>query len=358
MRAAVGPQLGVKASGGIRTLADVAGDDRRRREPHRHVGERRHPGRSYPEARAGLPPSPPCQIGAYLCYCHSIMERRIARGPGITTYCSSTCSTSVSSRSSCARPPRASSRASPACPPTGRGCPSRQLLHGFRHRHDRGPVARGRARRRRSAGAAPELPGVYARRRRASPKSPPRAWSTRCRASVPERWSPKPCTLAGHDQREWARIPLEIDAIAPFGSYMSRDAQLGRALARNRRACPARDAARALADGEQGRRRASDPHRVSRPRSVRPACASSPSLQDVPRPFSVVYQGGVSDTLSRACARCVAEPRGRAVEVALHRPPALVALEPQHREAVAGRRRTPCCTWQRSATAPSPDAAT
>ena len=35
------------------------------------------------------------------------------------------------------------------------------------------------------------------------------------------------CTLAGQVNALWARIPLEIDAIATFGGYMSRDANLG-----------------------------------------------------------------------------------------------------------------------------------
>ncbi len=48
MRATVGPDLGVKASGGIRVGREGARHDRGRRQPHRHVLDRRHPRRPRP----------------------------------------------------------------------------------------------------------------------------------------------------------------------------------------------------------------------------------------------------------------------------------------------------------------------
>jgi len=71
----------------------------------------------------------------------------------------------------------------------------------------------------------PELPGVYAVTPQLAEIASARVIDPlpreRARALVVDA-----CTLAGHINAMWARIPLEIDAIAVFGSYMSRDANL------------------------------------------------------------------------------------------------------------------------------------
>jgi len=71
----------------------------------------------------------------------------------------------------------------------------------------------------------PELPGVYAVTPQlaeiAAAKVIDPLPRERARALVAEA-----CTLAGHVNGMWARIPLEIDALAVYGGYMSRDANL------------------------------------------------------------------------------------------------------------------------------------
>ena len=63
-----------------------------------------------------------------------------------------------------------------------------------------------------------------------------------------------------------------------------------RTLPRRRRAIAPVDAARALANGDQGGRRERDARRRSADCTRSSGCASSPSLQDLPRPFSVVFR--------------------------------------------------------------------
>lgn len=96
-------------------------------------------------------------------------------------------------------------------------------------------------------------------------------------------------TLAGQINALWARIPLEIDAIATFGSYMSRDAYLAElSLGILVRARPATRRAHwrmaTKADGAGAIRtafRGLDPF-------VRARLVTD--LQALPRPFAVVFR--------------------------------------------------------------------
>jgi hypothetical protein len=88
---------------------------------------------------------------------------------------------------------------------------------------------------------------------------------------------------------EWARVPLEIESIAPFGSYMSRDPQLAElSLGIVVRARPATRRAHwrtaSKAEGANAIRIAF--------RNLNPFLKVRlvTSLQDVPRPFSVVFR--------------------------------------------------------------------
>ena len=96
--------------------------------------------------------------------------------------------------------------------------------------------------------------------------------------------------LAQRVNAEWTRNPLIIEAVAPFGAYMSRDPYLDELplglVVGNR---PASQRARwrtiGKAEGVQD-----DPRRLRRAQHLRPRCASSPDLVDLPRPFAVSYQ--------------------------------------------------------------------
>ena len=70
-----------------------------------------------------------------------------------------------------------------------------------------------------------ELPGVYAVGPRFAEIAGARVIDPLPRERARELIADA-CTLARQINALWARIPLEIDAIAPFGSYMSRDAHL------------------------------------------------------------------------------------------------------------------------------------
>ena len=97
------------------------------------------------------------------------------------------------------------------------------------------------------------------------------------------------CALAAVINADWARIPLEIDALAAFGSYMSRDSQLAElSLGVVVRARPATRRAHwrmsSKSDGAGAVRtafRELDPF-------VRVRLVTD--LSDVPRPFSVVFR--------------------------------------------------------------------
>jgi hypothetical protein len=97
------------------------------------------------------------------------------------------------------------------------------------------------------------------------------------------------CDLAAQINAEWTRIPLEIEAIAPFGSFMSRDPNLSElALGIVVRLRPATRRAHwrmsTKADGVTAIRSAfKDLDSFVRVRVVT-------DLQDVPRPFSVVFR--------------------------------------------------------------------
>ena len=77
--------------------------------------------------------------------------------------------------------------------------------------------------------------------------------------------------LARRVNAEWTRNPLLIEAVAPFGAYMSRDPYLDELplglVVGNRPGV----AARALADDRQGRRRAGNPRRLRRAQQLRAA---------------------------------------------------------------------------------------
>jgi hypothetical protein len=96
-------------------------------------------------------------------------------------------------------------------------------------------------------------------------------------------------TLAGQINALWARIPIEIDAIATFGGYMSRDANLDElSLGLVVRARPATRRARwrmsTKAEGAEAIRiafRGLDPF-------VRVRLVTD--LQALPRPFAVVFR--------------------------------------------------------------------
>jgi hypothetical protein len=134
----------------------------------------------------------------------------------------------------------------------------------------------------------PELPGVY----RVAPRLAeiasarvidplPRA---RARTLVDEA-----CGIARQINAEWTRIPLEIEAIAPFGTYMSRDSQLAdlclaiavRMRPANRRAhwrmATKADGVTAIRGAFRGLDSFVRAHLVT-------------DLHDVPRPFSVVFR--------------------------------------------------------------------
>ena len=97
------------------------------------------------------------------------------------------------------------------------------------------------------------------------------------------------CGLAARINTEWGRIPLEIEALAPFGSYMSRDPQLAdlslgvvvRLRSATRRAhwrmATKAEGAQAIKTAFRG---------LSSFVKVRLVT----DLQDVPKPFSVVYK--------------------------------------------------------------------
>ena len=97
------------------------------------------------------------------------------------------------------------------------------------------------------------------------------------------------CALAAVINADWPRIPLEIDALAAFGSYMSRDSQLAElSLGVVVRARPATRRAHwrmsSKSDGAGAVRtafRELDPF-------VRVRLVTD--LSDVPRPFSVVFR--------------------------------------------------------------------
>jgi hypothetical protein len=98
------------------------------------------------------------------------------------------------------------------------------------------------------------------------------------------------CELAARINAEWTRNPLEIEAVAPFGSYMSRDARLAelplaivvRPRATSRRARWGRIAAKA--DG------ARDMRAAFRELSsfIRVSLVIDRRL--LPRPFAIVFQ--------------------------------------------------------------------
>jgi hypothetical protein len=97
------------------------------------------------------------------------------------------------------------------------------------------------------------------------------------------------CALARRINAEWSRVPLEIEALATYGSYMSRDAQLAdlsfgvvvRARPATRRAHWRTVTKADGASGIRGAFRALDPF-------VRARLVTE--LVSLPRPFAVVYK--------------------------------------------------------------------
>jgi len=97
------------------------------------------------------------------------------------------------------------------------------------------------------------------------------------------------CTLAAQINADWARIPIIIDTIAPFGNYMSRDEQLAElSLGIVVRARPAtRRAHWRMASKSDGANAIRTAYRGLNPfLKVRLVT----DLQEVPRPFSVAFR--------------------------------------------------------------------
>lgn len=98
------------------------------------------------------------------------------------------------------------------------------------------------------------------------------------------------CELASRINGEWSRNPLEIEALAPFGRYMSRDSQLGelpvgivvRARAADRRA----RWGRLISKGDG----ASEVRAAFRELSSFVRVRMVSEMQLLPRPFAVVFQ--------------------------------------------------------------------
>jgi hypothetical protein len=97
------------------------------------------------------------------------------------------------------------------------------------------------------------------------------------------------CDLAAQINATWTRIPLEIEAIAVYGSYMSRDAQLAElSFGVVVRARPAtRRAVWRMETKPDGARAIRDAFRNLNP-YVRARLATE--LPSLPRPFSVVFR--------------------------------------------------------------------
>ena len=134
----------------------------------------------------------------------------------------------------------------------------------------------------------PELPGVYGVAPRFAEIAAARIVDPLPRARAKQLVT-EACGLAAQINTEWARVPLEIDAVAPFGNYMSRDAQLAElSLGIVVRARPATRRAHwrmsTKSDGASAIRMA---YRELNP-FVRVRLVTD--LADVPRPFSVVFR--------------------------------------------------------------------
>lgn len=97
------------------------------------------------------------------------------------------------------------------------------------------------------------------------------------------------CAIAKHINAAWARVPLEIEAIAPYGAWMSREADLAElslAIVVRSRPAPRRAHWRTLtkADGAEAIRA------VLRKLSPLVQVRLVTSLADVPRPFAVAFK--------------------------------------------------------------------
>ncbi len=114
----------------------------------------------------------------------------------------------------------------------------------------------------------PELPGVYGVAPRFAEIAAARIVDPLPRERAKQLVT-EACGLAAQINTEWVRIPLEIEALAPFGGYMSRDPQLSELSLGVVVRTAIRDPAHELANGDQGGRRDCDPHRVARAPFVR-----------------------------------------------------------------------------------------
>jgi len=134
----------------------------------------------------------------------------------------------------------------------------------------------------------PELPGVYGVAPRFAQIAAARIVDPLPRERAKQLVT-EACGLAAQINTEWVRIPLEIEALAPFGGYMSRDPQLSelslgvvvrlRSVTRrtNWRMATKAEGATAIRTALRGL------HSFVRVRLVT-------DLQDLPKPFSVVYK--------------------------------------------------------------------
>jgi hypothetical protein len=134
----------------------------------------------------------------------------------------------------------------------------------------------------------PEIPGVYGVTPQLAEIAGARIIDPLPRARARELVADA-CTLAAQINALWARIPLEIDAVATFGSYMSRDANLGElSFGVVVRARPAtRRAHWRMATKAEGAGAIRTAFRGLDP-FVRVRLFTE--LQSLPRPFAVVFQ--------------------------------------------------------------------
>lgn len=134
----------------------------------------------------------------------------------------------------------------------------------------------------------PELPGVYGVAPGFAEIAAARVIDPLPRARA-KRLVTEACGLAARINTEWVRIPVEIEAIAPFGSYMSRDSQLADlSLGVVVRLRPAtRRAHWRMATKAEG---ANAIKTAFRGLSSFVRVRLVTDLQDVPKPFSVVYK--------------------------------------------------------------------
>jgi hypothetical protein len=97
------------------------------------------------------------------------------------------------------------------------------------------------------------------------------------------------CAIAAHINTSWARVPLEIEAIAPFGAYMTRESELSEisfAVVVRLRPLPRRAPWRMLTKADGANAIKATFRKLSPLIQVRLVT----TLADVPRPFAVAFR--------------------------------------------------------------------